>query len=283
MSIKSVAVIGAGTMGCDLAATLPLYNYNVILKDVHKQELINAQNKIKTILKSYKLSKHSSMSHSVEQLFSKITFVNDYSQFNTIDLVIENIDEIYEKKHKLYEELEKNCKNAVIYAVNTSCIPITKIASTISHPEKVIGMHFINPVSIINLVEIIQGYYTSQSTIELAQKFVRTLNKVPVLVNDSPGFVTNRILMPTINEAIWVVHDKIAQPKDVDKIFKVGFGHKIGPLATADLIGLDTVLNSLVVLFDNFGDPKFRPCPLLRQMVDARLLGRKSGKGFFEY
>jgi 3-hydroxybutyryl-CoA dehydrogenase len=144
-------------------------------------------------------------------------------------------------------------------------------------------MHFLNPVGLTSLVELIRGHHTSQTTIDSAVAFVKTLNKSVVLVNDFPGFVTNRILMLTINEAIWVVQDKIAQPTEVDKIFKLGFGHKMGPLGTADLIGLDTVLNSLLVLYDSFADPKYRPCPLLTKMVDAGLLGRKSGEGFFRY
>jgi 3-hydroxybutyryl-CoA dehydrogenase len=283
MPIQLVAIIGAGTMGCDLAATLPLYNYDVVLKDIDDEQLVNAERKVKTNLKAYKILDKNSMSHSISQLFSKISFVSDYSEFHKIDLVIENIDEIYEAKKQLYTELNEVCKNTVIYGVNTSCISITKIASLISFPENVIGMHFLNPIKLIKLVELIKGDYTSQNTIDLAIKFVQSLDKLHVLVNDFPGFVTNRILMLTINEATWVVQDKITEPREVDKIFKLGFGHKMGPLRTADLIGLDTVLNSLLVLYDSFGDPKFRPSPLLRKMVDAGLLGRKSGEGFFEY
>jgi 3-hydroxybutyryl-CoA dehydrogenase len=167
--------------------------------------------------------------------------------------------------------------------VNTSCIPIGQIAALLPNPENVIGMHFLNPVPLKNLVEVITAPSTSSRTLERAKDFLQSLDKTWVVVKDAPGFVTNRILMPTINEAIRVVHEGIAEPRDVDRIFKLGFGHKMGPLATADLIGLDTVRDSLAVLHECFGDPKYLPCPLLEKMIESGSLGRKTGKGFYEY
>ena len=203
--------------------------------------------------------------------------------FEKIDLVIENISEVYEDKKKAYKELVHVCREDVIYGVNTSCISITKIAALTPRPENVIGMHFMNPVPLSKMVEDVRGYHTSNETVEQTKRFVTTLRKTSVIVNDFPGFVTNRVMMLTINECVYLLYDQVAEARDVDNIFKLGFGHKMGPLATADLIGLDTVLNSLLVLYESYNDPKYRPCPLLRKMVDAGLLGKKSGKGFFNY
>jgi 3-hydroxybutyryl-CoA dehydrogenase len=197
--------------------------------------------------------------------------------------VIENIIELYEAKKELYHELQEVCRKGIIYGVNTSCIPISRIADLMPEPENVIGLHFLNPVPLKKLVEVIRGNKTSENTVKKTTDFLASIGKTWVIVNDSPGFVTNRVLMLTINECIHVVNEKIAQPIEIDKIFTQGFGHKMGPLATADLIGLDTILNSLMVLYDNFDDPKFRPCPLLKRMVSSGKLGKKSGIGFYKY
>jgi 3-hydroxybutyryl-CoA dehydrogenase len=283
MTGKLVAVIGAGIMGSDIALDLSNHGYNVILKDLTNELLIEAENKIKRSYRFAKMMKKSVFSSSIDDILSRIMFATDYEGFHEVDIVIENITERYEAKKKLYLELRDICRDDTIFGVDTSCISITKIGALMPHPENVIGMHFMNPMPLKTLVEVVRGHYTSDETISETRRFLKSLNKTCVVVNDFPGFVSNRVLMLTINACIWLVHDKVSVPKDIDTIFKLGFGHKMGPLSTADLIGLDTVLNSLVVLYDSYNDPKYRPCPLLRKMVDMGLFGKKSGKGFFEY
>ena len=200
-----------------------------------------------------------------------------------MDLVIENIIEDQKVKIELYKELDKICGTNTIYFVNTSCIPITKIASCVSKPENVIGVHFMNPVPLKEMVEVIKGYYTSETIIEKTKEFLKSIGKISVVVNDYPGFVANRLSHLFMNEAAFLVQDQVATPAEIDMIFKKGYGHKSGPLETADLIGLDTVVNSLAILYESYQDSKFRCCPLLKKMVDAGLLGRKSGKGFYNY
>lgn len=282
MTEKYVAVVGAGVMGCDLALDLASHGHTVVLKDLTEDLLQRAEQKIRQNYSFVKLMKKN-FSLSVEDLLSRIAFVTDYRDFPQAEIVIENIVEDFEKKKTLYAELKDVCSPDVLFGVNTSCIPIGKIVSLLPNPENVIGMHFLNPVPLKNLVEVIMASPTSARTLERTKDFLRSLDKTWVVVNDAPGFVTNRILMLAINESIRVVHDGIAEPKDVDKIFRLGFGHKMGPLATADLIGLDTVRDSLVVLHTSFGDPKYLPCPLLERMIKAGSLGRKTGKGFYEY
>jgi len=283
MENESIAVIGAGVMGCDIALDLASYNYEVILKDLSEELLQKASEMIRKNFKFFKLMKKEYHSFSIDQLLSRIRFVTDYAGLEKAGMVIENVTENYQTKRTVYLELGKICGEDVIFGVNTSCLSITKIGALMPNPENVIGMHFLNPVPLKCLVEVVKGYRTSEATVEKTKDFLKGIGKTCVIVNDYPGFVTNRVLMLTINECIWVVQDRVAEAADVDKIFRLGFAHKMGPLATADLIGLDTILNSLVVLYESYNDPKFRPCPLLRKMVDAGLLGKKTGKGFFEY
>lgn len=283
MEEKIIAIIGAGTIGADVALTFALHNYHVLLKDISEDLLKQAESNIKNSYRFTKMMNKADTLLPLNEVMNRIDLNTDYRDFQKADLVIENITEDYEAKKKVYLELNNLCRESVIYGVNTSCISITKIGALMKIPENVIGTHFMNPVPLSKLVEIVRGYYTSEDTIEKTKQFVKTLNKTSVVVNDLPGFVTNRVLMLTINESIWVVHDQVATPKDIDMIFKLGFGHKMGPLATADLIGLDTILNSLSILYESYNDPKYRPCPLLRKMVDAGLLGKKSGKGFYNY
>lgn len=283
MEEKIIAVIGAGTIGADVALAFALHNYRVLLKDISEDLLKQAESNIKNSYRFTKMMNKADTLLPLNEVMNRIDLNTDYRDFQKADLVIENITEDYEAKKKVYLELNNLCRESVIYGVNTSCISITKIGALMKIPENVIGTHFMNPVPLSKLVEIVRGYYTSEDTIEKTKQFVKTLNKTSVVVNDLPGFVTNRVLMLTINESIWVVHDQVATPKDIDMIFKLGFGHKMGPLATADLIGLDTILNSLSILYESYNDPKYRPCPLLRKMVDAGLLGKKSGKGFYNY
>ncbi len=283
MDKENIAVIGGGTIGADVALDCAINNYYVLLKDLSDNMLERATKKIKNSYRFTKMMKKPEALLPLDEVMKRIKLTTDYNDFQEVDLVIENITEDYEAKEKVYLELREACRENVIYGVNTSCISITKIGALMPNPENVIGMHFMNPVPLSKLVEVVRGYHTSDETVEKTKSLVKNLNKTCVVVNDSPGFVTNRVLMLTINECIWLVHDQVAEPREIDTIFKLGFGHKMGPLATADLIGLDTILNSISVLYENYNDPKYRPCPLLRKMVDAGLLGKKSGQGFFKY
>ncbi len=283
MNIKTVAVIGAGVMGSDIALDLASYGYNVLLKDLDTEILEKAQGKIKKDFKMFKMMKKDLKEVTIDDVLSKITFTSTYDGFDGVDLVIENIVEEWEAKKALYLELDKICREDTIYAVNTSCISITKVGALMKDAAKVVGAHFMNPVPLKKIVETIRGYHTSEETVEALSAFLKTVKKNAVVVNDFPGFVTNRVSHLFMNEAAMLVQDGVAGPKEVDIIFTQGFGHKMGPLATADLIGLDTVVMSLDVLYESYQDSKFRCCPLLRKMVDAGLLGKKSGKGFFDY
>jgi 3-hydroxybutyryl-CoA dehydrogenase len=283
MASKTIAIIGAGIMGCDIALDLASYGHYVILKDLDNETLEKAETKIKKDFKLVKMMKKEMKTVTIDDIISKITFTTTYDGFDDVGMVIENIVEEWEAKKALYLELGKVCKPDTLYAVNTSCISITKIAALMEAPDKVVGAHFMNPVPLKKIVEVIRGYHTSDETVQAMNDFLKTLNKHGVVVNDFPGFVTNRVSHLFMNEAAFLVQDGVAGAKEVDMIFTQGFGHKMGPLATADLIGLDTVVKSLDVLYESYQDPKFRCCPLLRKMVDAGLLGKKSGKGFFEY
>ena len=283
MNIKTVAIVGAGIMGTDIALDLASYGHRVILKDLEREILEKAETKMKKDFKMVKMMKPDMKEVSIDDILSRITFTTAYDGFDAVELVIENIVEEWDAKKSLYLELRDVCSAETMYAVNTSCISITKVGALMSDPGKVIGAHFMNPVPLKKIVEVIRGYHTSDETVEAMKAFLKTLKKSAVVVNDFPGFVTNRVSHLFMNEAAFLVQDGVAGPKEVDMIFTQGFGHKMGPLATADLIGLDTVVKSLEVLYESYQDPKFRCCPLLRKMVDAGLLGKKSGKGFFQY
>lgn len=213
----------------------------------------------------------------------RIQFTRDYAALADVDYVVENVPEKWEIKREVYRQLDRICPTDAIFAANTSCISITRIAGLTKRPAQVIGIHFMNPVPMKPAVEVIKGYHTSDETLERTRAFLTRLGKEAIVVNDMPGFVSNRLSHLLMNEAAYVVQDQVAAPQDVDDIFKKCFGHKMGPLETADLIGLDTVVDSLDVLYQSYQDPKFRCCPLLRKMVDAGLLGRKVGQGFFTY
>ena len=283
MAENIIAVIGAGTIGADVALDLAINKFTIMLKDLSDDMLGKATERIKNNYRFTKMMKRNKSLPPLDEVMERITPITDYKNFQEVDLVIENITENYKAKKRLYLELKEVCRDNVIFGVNTSCISITKIGALTPNPENVIGIHFMNPVPLSKLVEVVKGFHTSDETVERIKSFITNLNKTCIVVKDLPGFVTNRVLMLMINECIWLVHDQVAKPKEVDIIFKLGFGHKMGPLATADLIGLDTILNSLSVLYEDFNDPKYRACPLLKKMVHAGLLGRKSGKGFFEY
>jgi 3-hydroxybutyryl-CoA dehydrogenase len=283
MATKVTAVVGAGIMGSDLALDLSCHKYEVILKDLTDELLDKAKDNIKKTYNFVKMMKKDYFLSSLDELLSRIRFVTDYDCFGRADIVIENITENYSEKKKLYLELRNVCRDDIIFGVNTSCISITRIGALMPRPGNVIGMHFLNPVPMKPLVEVIRSRHTTDETVDKTKSFLKSLDKKCVVVNDMPGFVTNRVLMLTINECILLVQDGVSEPKDIDKIFKLGFGHKMGPLATADLIGLDTILDSLMVLYESYNDSKYQPCTLLRNMVNNGQCGKKSGKGFFEY
>jgi 3-hydroxybutyryl-CoA dehydrogenase len=281
MQYKTIGVIGAGVMGKGLAQTLSFYGMNVLLLDVNQAALEAAREALPASLRMGTLFGQEAGDASA--IMARITLGTDYGLLKEADFVVENVTEREEIKRDVYPLLDEICRPDVIFAANTSCISITRIGSWTRRPDKVLGMHFMNPVPQKPMVEAIRGVHTSEDTLRAARLFLKQMKKRAVVVEDFPGFVSNRVLMLTINEAIWLVQDQVSKPEDVDRIFQSCFGHAMGPLATGDLIGLDTILLSLEQLFAAYNDPKFRPCPLLRKMVDAGLWGRKSGKGFFDY
>jgi 3-hydroxybutyryl-CoA dehydrogenase len=280
--LETIGVIGAGVMGVGLAQALAQSGFRTLLVDISQEILESALGQIRNGVRFARLFQKS-LSGTPEEILGRIQLSADYSVLSEADFVVENATEQVTIKADVYRRLDAICPPQCIFAANTSAIPITRIASMTSRPAQVVGMHFMNPVPMKTAVEVIRGYHTSDETTATATRFLALMGKKAILVGDSPGFVSNRVLMLTINEAIFLVHEKVAAPEVVDEIFKNCFEHKMGPLETADLIGLDTILHSIEVLYDEFKDSKFRPCPLLRQMVDAGLRGRKSGRGFYNY
>ncbi len=282
-TIELVGVIGAGIMGVGMAQNLAQTCHQVILVDVSNPILNKAKAEIRNNLRFARMLAKSAEQTSPEDVLARITLTTDYNLLKKVDFVVENVVEKWDVKKSVYAQLDTICPEHCVFAADTSCIPITRIGSATQRPDRVIGMHFMNPVPLKSTVEVIRGYHTSEETIEIAKAFLAGMGKECIIVNDAPGFVSNRVLMLTINEAICLVHDQVAPPQDIDQIFKKCFGHKMGPLETADLIGLDTILYSIEVLYESFNDSKYRPCPLLKKMVDAGLHGRKSGQGFYSY
>ncbi|WP_373265129.1 3-hydroxyacyl-CoA dehydrogenase family protein [Hungatella hathewayi] len=279
--IKRIGIIGAGVMGRGVAQVFSEHGFEVILVDNHEEALKEAE---KAIYNSCRLSKFQNKNaENPEKILARIYFSNKLKEIEDSDFIVENITEHVDSKLKLYPLLDKLSKEGVILAANTSCISITKIAATTGRRENVLGVHFMNPVSAIPAVEVIRGFYTSEDTIQTTLSLLGKIDKEGIIVKDLPGFVANRISHLMMNEAAFIVQDQCAKVEDVDAIFRKCYGHKMGPLETADLIGLDTVVNSLEVLYDAYQDPKFRCCPLLKNMVDAGLLGRKTSHGFYKY
>lgn len=284
MSEGVILVVGAGTMGADLALDLAEHGHRVILRDIDPAALDRARARIRSLLRLLTFQNRARYGQvKLQDLLDRIRFTLELSDLEEVTFVVENIVEDAAAKQALYRELATRLGPETVYGVNTSCISITRVGAWMPRPDRVLGMHLLNPVPLKSIVEVIRGHHTSEDTLGRAAALLDTLGKEAVVVQDSPGFVTNRILMLTINEAAFVVQDGVAAPEQVDRIFTEGFSHKMGPLATGDLIGLDTILRSLNVLYDSFQDPKFRACPLLVRMVDAGLLGRKTGQGFFHY
>lgn len=281
--MKSVGVIGAGVMGMGVAQSLAQSGYDVVLIDISEDILEGAMEKIRNDMRLYAMFNRNKEQLDIEAALSRIVCSTDYQQLGEVDFVIENVTEKWDIKKEVYKKIDMICPEHTVFLVNTSCISITKVGALTNRKEKVIGTHFMNPVPMKNTIETIRGYHTSGETIEATKELLGGMGKECIIVNDYPGFVSNRISHLFMNEAAFVVQDQVASPEEVDDIFKLCFGHKMGPLETADLIGLDTVADSLDILYESYQDPKFRCCPLLRKMVDAGLLGRKAGQGFYNY
>jgi 3-hydroxybutyryl-CoA dehydrogenase len=283
MKIEIVGVIGAGVMGVGVAQNLAETSHRVILIDISQQILQRAESTIQKSIQVSRMLKKNKKLENLDLILRRIEFSTSYEQLEDADFIIENATEKWEIKQEIYTRIDKICPENCVFAANTSAIPITRIASATQRAPKVLGIHFMNPVPMKSTVEVIRGYHTSDQTIDLAKTLLEQMGKRGIIVNDSPGFVTNRVLMLTINEAIFLLQDRVAMAEDIDAIFRDCFGHKMGPLETADLIGLDTILYSIETLYDSFNDGKYRPCPLLKKMVDAGLYGRKNGRGFYNY
>jgi 3-hydroxybutyryl-CoA dehydrogenase len=281
MNIHIVGVVGAGVMGAGITQNLAQTDHQVILLDLTDEILNRSRSSIERSLRFQ--SFFNKAAAPIRNPLEKITFTTDIRFLDKANFVIESVSEKWEIKKALFRQLDSVCAPDCVFASNTSAISITRIASTTHRPEKVVGTHFMNPVPMKKTVEVIKGFHTSRDTLERTGALLTRMEKEYIVVNDAPGFVTNRVLMLTINEAIFVLQDNIANAEDIDSIFKSCFEHKMGPLETADLIGLDTILLSLEVLYDSYKDPKYRPSPLLQKMVDAGLYGRKNGKGFYSY
>jgi 3-hydroxybutyryl-CoA dehydrogenase len=282
MQIQKVGVVGAGTMGNGIAHVFARSGYSVVLCDVEQRFLDRG---LATITKNLdrEVAKNKITAEDKASALKKIEPVTDRARLADCDFIIEAATEKFEIKTEIFRDLDRLARPEVILASNTSSISITKLAALTKRPEKVIGMHFFNPVPVMKLVEVIRGLATSQETFSETRELAVKLDKTPVEVNDAPGFVSNRVLMPLLNEAMYAVMEGVATPEAVDEVFKLGMAHPMGPLRLADFIGLDVCLDIMRVMLDGLGDPKYRPCPLLIKMVDAGWLGRKSGRGFYKY
>jgi 3-hydroxybutyryl-CoA dehydrogenase len=284
--MMQIGVIGAGVMGTGLTQDLVGHGFGVVLIDRSQDALDAARRDIEGYGRFSRMlggGQHGGQDGGYDANVSRVVYSTDLNKVAAADFVVENITEDWALKKEIYPVIDQACAADTVFAANTSAIPITKLAALTSRPDKIVGMHFMNPVPMKKAVEVIRGWHTSDETLRRADQLLAGLGKKSITVADSPGFVSNRVLMLTVNEAVCLVHENVASAADVDELFRSCFGHKMGPLETADLIGLDTILYSIEVLHESFADSKYRPCPLLRKMVDAGLHGRKSGQGFYSY
>jgi len=280
--IKKIGVIGAGTMGHGISLVAAKAGFDVIIRDI-KDEFVNkGLGKIEKFLDK-SVEKGKMTAEDKKKILTKIKGTTKLEDLKDVDLVVEAIFENVTVKKGIFKDLDKICKKETLFASNTSTIPITDLASVTSRPESFIGMHFMNTVPLMKLVEVIRGMRTSDQTTKIIKELAEKMGKIPVEVNDGPGFVSNRVLFAMINEAIFCLQDQTGTAESIDSVMKLGMNHPMGPLELADLIGLDVSLNILNVLYDGFNDSKYRPCTLLKKMVQAGYLGRKSGKGFYDY
>ncbi|MEW8049388.1 MAG: 3-hydroxybutyryl-CoA dehydrogenase [Candidatus Thiodiazotropha sp.] len=282
MQIYKVGVVGAGTMGSGIAQVFAAAGFSVLMHDIDDTSLQRGMNTIRKSLDRL-LNKERITEQDKNETLTNIQVTTQLEQMEDADLVVEAASEKYEIKVSIFRALDQCCKQEAILASNTSSISLTQIAGETKRPQRVIGMHFMNPVPMMKLIEVIRALQTGDEVNRLIHELSRQIGKTPVAVNDSPGFISNRILLPMINEAIFTLQEGVASVEAIDEVMKLGMNHPMGPLALADLIGLDTCLSIMEVLHDGLGDSKYRPCPLLRRMVDAGYLGRKSAKGFYEY
>lgn len=280
--IRTIGVVGAGTMGHGIAQVSAQSGYRVVLADVAPAAL---EKGLASIAKGYErqVAKSKLSPEERDAALGRLSGTSDLGELGPVDLAIEAVVERLDVKLTVLRDLDRVCGPAAILATNTSSISITKLAAATGRPGQVIGMHFMNPVPVMQLIEVIRGLATDQATYDAVADAARRMGKTPVEVHDAPGFVSNRVLMPMINEAVYCLYEGVGTPEAIDQVMKLGMNHPMGPLALADLIGLDVCLDILRVLLDGFGDPKYRPCPLLVKMVDAGRLGRKTGRGFYSY
>jgi 3-hydroxybutyryl-CoA dehydrogenase len=280
--INKIGVVGAGQMGAGIAQVSAMNEFSVILNDISETFLNRGMQSIEKSLSS--LSKKGRITEEEKNAaLGRIETTVELNAFQSADYVVEAVIEDENLKLDVFRQLDEICQPGVILATNTSSIPITRIAAATKRPSEVIGMHFMNPVPLMKLVEVIRGLSTSDETFETTKQVAIKLKKTPVAANDSPGFISNRILLPMINEAIFALYEGVGTAEAIDSVMKLGMNHPMGPLELADLIGLDTCLSILQVLYEGFGDPKYRPCPLLRKYIDAGYLGRKTRRGFYTY
>ena len=282
MKIQRIGVIGSGTMGHGITLVAAQAGFIVQMHDVKQEFVDNGMKRIEKFL-TKSVDKGKITQEDKQQTLSKISTTIKLADLNKCDLIIEAIFEEIQAKKNVFQHLDKICGKDTIFASNTSTIPITDLASITTRPDQFIGMHFMNPVPLMKLVEIIRGLRTSDATTQQIIQLAQQMGKTPVEVNDGPGFVSNRVLFAMINEAIFCLQDGTGTVESIDQVMKLGMNHPMGPLELADLIGLDVSLNILKVLYEGFNDSKYRPCPLLKKMVQAGFLGRKSGRGFYDY